>query len=169
MLGVAGDARANSLTFHNLIFLKEELLEKQKEYDKPLGSSSGSWEGFVFDPGINPRELYAKMRQILKGRYSFGVDFYPNLSFKGLEEYYQNPCYMPSEYPARCLSPWIAAYVFPNGDVRPCLNFSYSYGNVRGNKISELWNGPCAIQFRRFLKEKKIFPVCARCTELYRY
>ncbi|MFH0807436.1 MAG: radical SAM protein, partial [Elusimicrobiota bacterium] len=45
--------KANSLTFHNLIFLNREALQKQKSFDQALGFSSADWEGFVFEPGID--------------------------------------------------------------------------------------------------------------------
>ncbi len=169
LIDVAKEAGADSLTFHNLIFLAPELLKRQNEYDNLLDYESIDWEGFVFEPGIKPGVLYKKMREILSAEYRFSVDFYPNFSLKGLKEYYENPSYLPSEYPARCISPWVAAYIFPDGEVRPCLNFSYSYGNIKRRKFTELWNNEKAVTFRNMLKKHKLFPVCARCTELYRY
>lgn len=169
LLEVADTVKAESLTYHNLIFLSAELLKKQSEFDKVMNCSSHDWEGFVFDPEINPSALYKDMERIKGGRYTFGVDFYPNLSAKGLREYYENPSYLPSEYKARCLSPWIVAYVFPDGEVRPCLNFTYSYGNVKKAGFREIWNGEMARAYRVGLKRSRIFPVCVRCTELYRY
>jgi len=169
LTGVAADIGADSLTYHNLIFLGQDLIENQKAYDRQLGCTSDDWQGFVFTPDIDPEKLYAKMEKILAGRYPFAVDFYPNLSLRGLKEYYRNSSYCPSEYPKRCLSPWIVAYVFPNGDVRPCLNSTYAYGNIRETPFRKVWNNDKAVAFRRLLKKNKIFPVCVRCTELYRY
>ena len=171
LIAVAGDIEADSLTFHNLIFLGKGLIEKQKIYDKLLSCSSNEWEGFVFEPEIEPDALYKKINEVMvmaKGR-GFTVDFYPNFSLKGLDEYYENPSYLPSEYLARCLSPWMSAYIFPDGEVRPCLNLDYSYGSIKNNEFTEIWNGAAAVKYRRVLKEKNIFPVCVRCTELYRY
>jgi radical SAM protein with 4Fe4S-binding SPASM domain len=169
LIYVAHDIGADSLTYHNLIFLGQELIEKQKEYDKSLNCASTDWQGFVFKPEIDPELLYNKMSGILKKRYPFTVDFYPNLSLKGLKEYYNNPNYLPSEYKSRCLSPWIVAYVFPDGSVRPCLNFTYLFGNVKEKSFNEIWNSEKALNYRRTLKQNNIFPVCVRCTELYRY
>lgn len=167
LVSVADEANADSLTFHNLIFLDRNLLEKQKQYDKLLGCTSSYWEGFIFEPEIDAELLYKKIKQILGGKYRFSVDFYPKFSYQGLIKYY-NPSYQPKEYTSGCLSPWMVAYVFPDGEVRPCLNFDYSYGNIT-NGFIKLWNNERAINFRRLLKQCKIFPVCARCTELYRY
>jgi len=169
LLEVVKDVGADSLTFHNLIFLRRDLIEKQKFYDKLLGCSSISWEGFVFEPEIASEVLYLKIREIMAPKHRFMIDFYPNFSLKGLKEYYENPAYLPSEYSSRCLSPWVTAYVFPNGQVRPCLNFDYSYGNIKFDKFMQIWNGDSAVRYRKVIKDRGIFPVCIRCTELYRY
>ena len=169
MLQVAAEAGANSLTFHNLIFAPCELLEQQKSIDNELNTSSGAWKGFNFDPEIDPEVLYEKIESILKKHYPFDVDFFPNLSRHGLIEYYRNPQYLPREYPARCLSPWLTAYIFPNGEVRPCLNSTFSFGNVEQTTFYKIWNSFEARKFRKLLRKNKAFPLCARCTELYRY
>jgi MoaA/NifB/PqqE/SkfB family radical SAM enzyme len=169
LLEVAEEAKADSLTFHHLIFVDRESIERQKAYDILLGCSSSDWEGFAFEPGIDPEALYTKIQEIISVRRRFNVDFYPNLSRKAMIEYYQDHRYMPSEYHCRCLSPWIAAYIFPDGEVRPCLNASYSFGNIKNMGFSEIWNNEKAVNFRKILKENKTFPLCARCTELYRY
>lgn len=169
LIDVAKEAKADSLTFHNLIFLSDRLFKEQKVYDELLGNASLNWAGFVFEPEIDPELLYEKIKIIRSGRYGFSVDFYPNFSPKELKEYYNNPAYLSCGYSARCLSPWLVAYIFPDGEVRPCLNFSYSYGNIKVDRFMQLWNNDSAIKFRRMLKRKGIFPVCTRCTELYRY
>ncbi len=169
LLGVAGEIKANSLTFHNLIFLSGEIIEKQKAYDEKLGCQSLDWQGFVFEPQMDPRIIHEKKEKILSKKHGFSVDFYPNFSCSSLMDYYKKPDYLPVGYSGRCVSPWIAAYIFPDGEVRPCLNFSYSYGNIKNNKFKEIWNSEKAIKYRQVLKENKIFPVCVRCTELYRY
>lgn len=169
LIDIAKSINADALTFHNLIFVNRRLLDKQKEFDNLLGCSSCDWEGFTFEPGIEPEVLSAKIKQILSGRYRFSVDFYPNFSYQELIQYYNNPSYFPCEYTCRCLSPWIVAYVFPDGEVRPCLNSSYSFGSLREDRFSKIWNSPQATRFRRMLKQNKIFPACVRCTELYRY
>ena len=169
LLYVARRAKASSLTFHNLIFLKQSVLDEQKRIDKLLGCSSADWEGFIFEPGIDPKRLFENIQSILARKQPFSVDFYPNFSKMALREYYENPDYLPSEYAPRCLSPWVCAYVFPEGDVRPCLNCSYSFGNVKHGSFLKAWNSPGAVRYRSILKKEGIFSVCRRCTELYRY
>jgi MoaA/NifB/PqqE/SkfB family radical SAM enzyme len=169
MLKVAAETGASSLTFHNLIFTPCELLEKQKTIDFELKASSDAWQGFNFAPEIDPEVLFKKINSILKNKYPFDIDFFPNFSRQGLIEYYRNPQYAPREYPARCMSPWLTAYIFPDGEVRPCLNSTFSFGNIRQTTFLEAWNSLEARKFRTFLRKNKVFPLCVRCTELYRY
>jgi MoaA/NifB/PqqE/SkfB family radical SAM enzyme len=169
LLDVAREAGADSLTFHNLIFLDRKTLEAQREFDRNLGCSSADWEGFCFQPGIDPEVLYDKMAAIRSGRYRFSVDFYPNFSRSELMRYYTDAEYASRAADGRCVSPWMASYIFPDGEVRPCLNSDYSYGNAVSGRFTTLWNGEKAVKFRSFLKEKRAFPACCRCTELYRY
>lgn len=169
MIGVARRTGADSLTFHNLIFLDRETLERQKETDAALGCSSRAWEGFVFEPSIDPKVLVEKLRTIRGANPGFPVDVYPNFSAAELIRYYSDRRYVPAEYPARCISPWLTAYVFPDGTVRPCLNSSYSFGNIKEGAFRDIWNSPQALRFRAALRGKGIFPACTRCTELYRY
>ena len=169
LVAVAESINADSLTFHNLIFLNRDILERQKEYDSVLGAESSGWEGFVFDSGIDPVVLYEKIKEISSRKYRFSVDFYPNFSHRELLDYYRNPEFFTSGYAGRCLSPWLVAYIFPDAEVRPCLNSSYSYGNLKKNKFAQVWNSRQAVNYRRLIKEKGVFPVCSRCTEMYRY
>lgn len=169
LLEVARQAQANSLTFHNLIFLERSIIQEQEKYNQELGCDSMAWEGFVFEPGVEAEMLCQKITQIKSGTYPFSVDFYPNFSREEFFDYYNNKNYQPTRGSDRCLSPWMVAYIFPDGQVKPCLNFNYTYGNVKSSKFTVLWNDPQAVKFRRQLKQHRIFPVCARCTELYRY
>ena len=168
LLEVATRVEANSLTFHNLIFLNQKAIEAQKKVDAILSCSTKDWEGFVFEPGIDAQKLYQKLKQILSQKYSFKVDYFPNFSKKSLTAYYDD-AYMPENYGSRCVSPWVCAYVFPDGEVKPCVNSSYSFGNIKNNTFSKVWNSAKALEFRRLLKKHKMFPACVRCTELYRY
>jgi radical SAM protein with 4Fe4S-binding SPASM domain len=173
MIEVAREALATSLTFHNLIFTCKKLLEDQRPYDAELGCSSKDWEGFEFEPGVDPEALYDKMGPILASKHPFSVDIYPNFSREELIRYYKEPCFtrpgIYPELPSKCLSPWIVAYVFPDGEVKPCLNCTYSFGNIKTSRFAEIWNSQKAVTYRRVLKKNGIFPLCSRCTELYRY
>jgi MoaA/NifB/PqqE/SkfB family radical SAM enzyme len=159
----------DSITFHNLIFLSQDVVDKQDVCDKDLGCTSPEWKGFVFDPGIDPCRLYEETEKLRNAKEPFAIDIYPNFSQKGMREYYENPSFLPSEYRPRCTSPWSCGYVFDDGSVRPCLNSTYSFGNATTQSMREIWNSSQAVRYRRELKKQGIFPACIRCTELYRY
>ncbi|OGS19542.1 MAG: hypothetical protein A2219_02340 [Elusimicrobia bacterium RIFOXYA2_FULL_50_26] len=171
MLNVAETCHANSITFHHLIFLAGETFETHKEYfNKHFpGTSSEDWKGFVFDHGLDIGLLRKKIAFIKSNAKNVFVNFYPNFTDTELNDYYGNPRYIPSGYAPRCQSPWIACYLFPDGEVRPCLNIAYSFGNVQKEPFKNIWNGPAATAYRRRLKKEGLFPACIRCTELYRY
>ncbi len=166
---VCEELEADSLTFHNLIFLTGGQIAKQRESDSRLGWSSGGWEGFVFEPGVDSAALVKTLEGLRRSRAGFNVDVYPNFGPGELRRYYGDPDFFPRDYPARCLSPWLVCYVFPDGSVRPCLNSEYSFGNIRDEAFTRVWNSAAAKGFRKTLAAKKLFPACVRCTELYRY
>lgn len=169
LLPVARELKVDSLTFHNLIFINEEMLREQKGQDLLLKADSRGWEGFLFNPGIDIGVLREKLNDVFASAKGLNIDLYPNLSPLALKEYYENPQGVPRGFAARCISPWIDAYIFYDGQVKPCLNSSYSFGNIKDTSFVDIWNSESAVNFRRQLKKNKIFPACPKCTELYRY
>jgi len=169
LLPVAKKLKVDSLTFHNLIFINEKMLKEQKEKDLLLESDSKGWEGFLFDPGIDAHMLQEELKVIFTSAKGINIDLYPNFSPAALKEYYDNPQGVPAGFSPRCLSPWIDAYISYDGSVKPCLNLSYSFGNIKDAPFLNIWNSDAAVNFRRQLKKNKIFPACPKCTELYRY
>ncbi len=168
LLRAAEETHADSLTFHHQIFLDREALRQQRRTDEQIGGDSGDWEGFVCDPKIDPQRLMQRIHAIRARRTSFSVDFYPNFGARQMQRYYAPASYRPAQH-CRCLSPWLVAYVFPDGSVRPCLNSTYSFGSLKDKPFLSVWNSPAALAYRRALRERGIFPACVRCTELYRY
>ncbi|MFH1415977.1 MAG: radical SAM protein [Elusimicrobiota bacterium] len=169
LLPVLDDMGADSITFHHLIYLEENDIRETKEKFPDL--KAGDWEGFVSDPGIDTGKLINALKRIkeLSSKYSFMVNVYPNFNKEEIEKYYKDDAWFPDSYTGRCKSPWICVYVFPDGELRPCLNFQYSFGNLNESGFKEIWNGETAGRFRAQLMKEKKFPVCRRCTEIFRY
>ena len=169
LLPIAKKLKVNSVTFHNLIFINQQMLQKQYAYDRLLNANSKAWEGFLFDHDVDLQVLERKIKNIFSSTNGLNVDLYPDFSSSALQEYYGNPQRVPSGYSSSCISPWIATYLFCDGQIKPCLNSSYSFGNIRNVSFAEIWNSQLAVNFRKLLRKNKIFPVCPKCTELYRY
>lgn len=171
MIDTAKSLKVNSLTFHHLIFLNDDIFNNHQQFmDNNLpGTNSANWKGFIFEHGIDIPALINKINSIKKIKTDFFVNFFPNLTEQEISEYYTKPDYLPKSYEPRCISPWVAAYIFPDGEVRPCLNLSYSFGNLMKNSLKTVWNSDKAVLYRKTLKKHKLFPACIRCTELFRY
>lgn len=172
MLEVAEELGVESLNFHHLIFIEENMYKRhEQDFFSLFQASSEDWKGFLLEgvKDIDISKLSTNIREILSKRYKFSVNIYPNLKAEELKTYYREAREVPGGYAARCLSPWMVAYIFPNGDLRPCLNFDFSPGNIKKDSFKDIWNNPEYLNFRKVLKKRGIFPVCTRCTELYRY
>lgn len=163
--------KAHSLTFHHLIYLNDSVYASQQACMGAAlpGTSSHGWEGFIFEHGMEVERLITAVQSLTSTAHEIPVTVYPNLTADDIRLYYADPSRVPPGYSPRCLSPWLVSYVFPDGTVRPCLNLDYSFGSVRSSTFHDAWNSPAAIRYRRALKQHKLFPACARCTELYRY
>ncbi|MFH1996224.1 MAG: radical SAM protein [Candidatus Omnitrophota bacterium] len=172
MIDAARSFEANSLNFHHLVFVDQAMLDAHEKVFYPLFQcSSDDWKGFLLSgvEKIDTKKLSACIADVKSRRAEFLINVYPNLTPGETAEYYADPARIPAGYARRCLSPWMVAYVFPDGNIRPCLNFSYSPGNVRDDSFTGVWNNAEYKKFRSALKKRGVFPACSRCTELYRY
>jgi len=164
--------KAKTLSFHHLIFLSEDTYERHSQIFSALFNCiSFDWTGFVEKqlPEINAEYLIQEMERIGLTDYGIPVSFYPNLTDQEIRDYYTNFEFVPTSYPNRCLSPWMVAYVFPDGSVRPCLSLNYAVGNIKQDSFRNIWNNERYMRFRNIVKRERAFPVCTRCTEYYRF
>jgi radical SAM protein with 4Fe4S-binding SPASM domain len=168
----AEEMSASSITFHHLIFLSREIYSRHDRiFQDNFSCSSHDWEGFVREhtPEINPEKLIEMLKTIKSLKTDVDVSVYPNLTDPEITKYYTSFDFKPESYKNRCISPWMVAYIFPDGSVRPCQSLNYSIGNIKEESFKQLWNCGRASKFRQTLKKDKHFPVCVRCTEFYRY
>ena len=163
---------AETITFHHLIFIDQGAFEKtERILQSAFNCGSPDWAGFIRDelPGIDPDFIIRQKQMIEQGKNSVPAFFYPNLTDEEIRDYYTAFSFLPNSYKKRCLSPWMVAYVLPDGSVKPCLSLGYEMGNLQDASFREIWNGERAVMFRRLLKENGYFPVCTRCTEFSRF
>ena len=170
---------ASSITFHHLIFLGKEVYEAHdKIFQRHFSCSSPDWAGFIREqlPDINPDKLIqiiAKLKthnsKLTTPGPPIDISVYPNLTDEDVKRYYTSFAFVPDSYKRRCMSPWMVAYIFPDGSVKPCQSLNYAVGNIKETGFKEIWNSREALKFRSVLKKEKYFPVCPRCTEFYRY
>ena len=173
-ISVAEEVEAATLTFHHLIFLGKDQYESHDLVFKGhFGVSCTDWAGFVWEdiPNINAETLLSEIRRIEheKRDSNTSVHFYPNLTDEEILQYYKNFDFVPKSYRPRCLSPWMTAYIMPDGEVRACYLFNYSLGNINEKPFTKIWNDALYKRFRRITKREGFYPACQRCTELYRF
>lgn len=172
LISIAEELMASTITFHHLIFLSQERYNQHNNIFKGYyGMVCNDWKGFVRDslPDIDVDFLIRKMEDIKKRDSKVKIAFYPNFTDEEIRRYYTEFDFVSSGYGKRCLSPWMVSYIFPDGSVRPCQSLNFSAGNVRDSTFSRIWNNEKYMRFRKITKKEKKYPVCARCTELYRF
>lgn len=163
---------AQTISFHHLIFVDQGAFAETERITKAaLKCNSPDWAGFIQDklPRIDPEMIIMQKRMLEKGKNAIPAFFYPNLTDEEIRAYYTSFHFLPTSYKRRCLSPWMVAYVLPDGMVKPCLSLGYSMENLHEASFRDIWNGERALRFRRLLKERGYFPVCPRCTEFCRF
>jgi MoaA/NifB/PqqE/SkfB family radical SAM enzyme len=171
----------------NSVILKENYstLPEVVKLVKKLGANSCTFQ--IFDPSlsrsglslidtmnhnenslirvemIDPISLKRILLKVLDEGEKNGVAirFLPALSVDEIVLFYQRKFNL-SKW--QCYFPWNTIRISPYGDVYPCLN--YYIGNVRENKLGELWNNDKYVQFRRLLKQNVIFRACIGCCKM---
>jgi MoaA/NifB/PqqE/SkfB family radical SAM enzyme len=163
---------AQTITFHHLIFADHQAFDETERITQAsLAFNSPDWAGFILDelPRIDPEIIIAQKRLIEGEKNDVPAFFYPNFTDEEMRAYYGSFSFLPSSFKRRCLSPWMVAYVLPDGTIKPCLSLGYAMGDLHEASFKEIWNGARAVRFRRLLKQRRYFPVCPRCTEFSRF
>jgi hypothetical protein len=140
---VAEQLGADSLTVHHLIFYDRATYDRHHEFfGREFGTACYDWEGFLVDklPEIEAEKVIAVRNRMRAARSRVAVSFYPNLTDAEIRAWYGGFEFVPRSYSGRCKSPWMTAYVFPDGGVRPFHSMNFVAGNIReaGLGISEV-------------------------------
>ena len=172
LIPIAESLGADSLTVHHLIFYDRATYDRHNaEFERIFGTRCYDWEGFVVDelPGVDAEEVIRVRDEMRAARTRLAVSFYPNLTDEEIRTWYGGFGFRPTSYACRCKSPWMVAYVFPDGGVRPFHSMNFVAGTIREASFGEIWNNEAYRGYRRKVREIGTFPVCSRCTELYRF
>ncbi|MDD5557263.1 MAG: radical SAM protein [bacterium] len=160
---VAAALGAESVVFSHLWFWDREIVEA---HNRAAGDLCPAVEQNVSElDRIDPGVMIAELEKVRASRSGLMIKFLPDLDAADIRRYY-------TEHTApvkrvSCRAVWLSAFVMPDGEVLPCLD--YTYGNLRERPFRELWNGARARAFRRRLRAVGIFPGCVRCCGLYAY
>lgn len=173
LVRIADEIGAYHLNIHHLLFLSKSMCDRHNTFfNGTFGIGSPDWYGFVWDklPKIDTDILLQEFKKIKELKTNAAVNFYPNFTEDEIRKYYTEWEFESEGYSNRCLSPWMVAYIFPDGSVVPYHTMNYPMGNVNEKSFKEIWNNERYRRFRQVVKKIKRFDVCSKgCTELYRY
>jgi MoaA/NifB/PqqE/SkfB family radical SAM enzyme len=118
--------------------------------------AAGRGEGSIFD-SLEPAAITGIMAAVRrKGRVlGIGIRFVPELEPAEIARWYSGG------YARTCRYPYFAVRIDPGGDVYPCHNFPYAFGNVRTGRLLDIWNGP---EYRRLRAGLGRYPRPAGCS-----
>ena len=104
--------------------------------------------------------LKTQLAEIEKRRKKvpFEIRFNPILPPEEIVRRYRNAIHI-EDY--GCYVPWSTAHIGPTGNLFPC--YSINCGNLLEKSFDEAWNGATFREFRRKLRDAKIFPGCEGC------
>jgi radical SAM protein with 4Fe4S-binding SPASM domain len=151
---------------HHLWFVTpRELQNHKKEVHKALDSSAHG-AGAHCIPLSRCHDTAALSNEIhqLKGKEK--IIFFPPLQDQEILNFYSEDYRLTK----RCMAPFRAVLVKPNGDIKFCPDEwidGYVLGNIRDDRFETIWNNKRAKHFRSVIFRKKSFPGCKRCSWMY--
>jgi radical SAM protein with 4Fe4S-binding SPASM domain len=153
--------RIHHLWFITLTELQVHKAAIQKYLNR---EASGAKAHFIpFSQEIDSRALANEISQIKNWER---IKYFPNLRDKEIMQFYSGSCRIKK----RCMAPFRAAIVKPNGDVKFCPDEwidDYILGNIREDRFENIWNNKQARRFRSIIFWKKSFPGCKRCSWMH--
>jgi hypothetical protein len=95
------------------------------------------------------------------------IEFFPDLKSWQIADYYKA-----SDYCAgvdRCMIPWFMCNMLENGSMVTCVDHpDLSVGTIAEDPLMTLWNNEEMKHFRTDLIRLGKFPICPKCSGLYR-
>jgi MoaA/NifB/PqqE/SkfB family radical SAM enzyme len=143
----------------HLNFLTADEIARQKIYwkerfpDTPLDILS-----YAYDCDTT---RFIEVQNILKEPKYETVFTKPILSDSDFANWYSNDFTLGT----RCVFIWRSTFLNANGDVYPCQFLYIQMGNIRKDRMEDIWNNDLYQTFRQTLKDG-LMPGCSRCCKL---
>jgi len=166
-LQVAQDLGADFAAIYYSWFTTEEIgCAHTRFMEEHFGVTPTAWRGYLSDAcGMDTLGLIEEIRKVRAVKYRIPYLFVPDLNEEEIPKYFNEPEHTFGH--RRCVSPWYVTEISPNGDVATCRDYpDYTCGNIGKESLLKIFNGPRYGRFRAVLREKGLFPICARCCGL---
>lgn len=113
------------------------------------------------DKKILKEQLIKAKKTAQKSAINFLLN--PRININDFVNYYQQNL---SLVKLICFRVWTHFRISPFGKAYPCFN--YYLGDLKTQKLMDIWNSKKMRQFRQKVKKNKIFPACIGCCHLQR-
>jgi radical SAM protein with 4Fe4S-binding SPASM domain len=158
--------KIDSFRIHHLWFITATELQSHKEAVNKILQRSADSAGAHYIPSFQNNDPIALSNEISQLRDVDKIKFFPNLQDKEVQEFYSESY----RSRRRCMAPFCAVLVKPNGDLKFCPDEwidDYVLGNIRDDRFENIWNNRKARHFRSVIFWAKSFPGCKRCSWMH--
>lgn len=149
------------LNINHLWMQSDKMVECQNEI--PTLPKTGIVDWRLSPQRIEVDQLEKSLCKVLTSERQFYLHVSPFLKNSELKTYYQEPERLVKVSETRCA--WMVTKVWPNGDVKICRE--YKAGNVLQDPLDKIWNNATYREFRQYLADHKVCPICSRCCFLF--
>ena len=163
---LAKNLGVDEMSFQNLSFYGEKIKKANDAYAtlKKTGRIMMGMKILGKTP-FNETEIkkivnFLKSLPELSKKYGLSLINTPYVS--NFEAYYKGA--FPSFVESWCYDPWHTATIRGSGDLEVCQG--YVVGNIKENKLLDLWNNEKYQYFRKIIKKEHLTPACYRCCNL---
>jgi MoaA/NifB/PqqE/SkfB family radical SAM enzyme len=151
------------LLFQHLEFVNEKIFEENKIiWQQKFSKDSEYWSCLCHKRGnIYPEKLFSEITKIkkLKNKKIKFIMFEPDFEKHEIVSFYTDKEL--KKLKEKCLAPWQEVFIYPEGNIWTCPGLVM--GNVKEEKLTDIWNGKNYQRLRKILNEIKFFPVCKSC------
>ena len=153
------DLPIQGIKFTHLNYLTMKEIKAYRTYCEKHEFEHSKAHSYVSDDDYSV--LLKQLKDAPFNNLPFPVQFAPQLSHQEINNWYNQE--FKSSRPCHFI--WHSTYIYPNGDVKSCHFLQETFGNIRDESLTKIWNNDKYNRFRRTIK-KDISPACARCCKL---
>lgn len=164
ILPLAENLGVNQWSISHYFYYYEKIKKMQEDFNKKYHLGSDIWGDYI---GENKDFFNSQEISIIKEKYQTLLRLRKKHKIRisiqdkiNIEKYYTGSF---PEKESKCSSPYHQIFIRGNGDIEMCQG--YILGNIKKEKLSDVWHNSKSNYFRSILKNHYI-PACFRCCAL---
>lgn len=166
IFSLAQNLRIDQWSLSHHFFYNQNIQKTQNKFSRQHHLGADIWGEYIG----NRKEFFTpKQRQTLKlklKKLNQNIKTAKNIKTNIIPPATVDPYYTqtPPSTRSSCLSPYRQVFIRGNGDVEMCQG--YILGNIKGQKLKDIWTSSKASHFRHVFSSNPIMPSCFRCCAL---